>query len=85
MARRVDIECGGDAREIDAKLKNKWAWNWLEKIVSGVTVFNFFRKLNKPGVALCVCEVSHAGKRLIQHAETSKSKHKSVASTRASN
>ena len=89
MARRVVIERGGNAREIDAKLKNKWSWNWLEKEVDGVALFNFMKKLNKPGVALCDwcdCQVTYSGKglsSLVQHAVTSK--HKAVASTRKSN
>lgn len=89
MARRVVIERGGNAREIDAKLKNKWSWSWLEKEVNGVALLNFMKKLNKPGVALCEwcdCEVTYSGKgfsSLAQHIETSK--HKTAASTRKTN
>ena len=76
MARRVVIERGGNAREIDAGLNNKWKWSWLEYEVDGVPLMNFMKKLNKPGVALCEwcdCEVSYKGKgvpSLTQHAET---------------
>lgn len=78
----------GNAREIDAKLKHKWAWIWLEKEVNGIALFNFMKKVNKPSIALCDwCdrEVTYSGKGLSsldQHTETFK--HKAVASTQKS-
>ena len=81
----------GNVREIDSPIRNKWCWNWIEHTPAndGVCFSAYFRKLNKPGIALCLwCdkEVNYSGKglsSLIQHSQTSM--HKNVAKTRQNN
>ena len=77
MSRRVILTReDSNVREIDNSVINKWCWSWMEHEHDGLCLNSFMRKLNKPGLALCLwCdkEVNYAGKglsSLVQHADT---------------
>ena len=68
-------EC--NVKLIDALVKNKWRWTWMEEEHTDGVVFGvYMRKITKPGYALCLwCDapVNYGGKGLSsikQHAST---------------
>ena len=86
MSRRVIVKREeGNVRQIDSTVKNKWCWTWIETERNGVCLNAFIRKLNRPGVSLCLwCdkEVHYGGKglaALLQHTETALHKKCKVA------
>ena len=50
-------EC--NVKLIDALVKNKWRWTWMEEEHTDGVVFGvYMRKITKPGYALCLwCEL----------------------------
>ena len=51
------VDRSADVRKIDATVRDKFRWDWLEnKDDNGVYYSDYVRKLNCPGKALCtVC------------------------------
>ena len=90
MSRRIIVKReDSDVKEIDKSVKNKWCWPWMEHEHKGTCFSAYFRKLLKPGYALCVwCdkEVNYGGKglsSLVQHSETAQ--HLKIRKIRESN
>ena len=44
-----------DLKALEVNIKNKWNWSWLEeRDGNGDFLSEYIRKVNQPGIALCV-------------------------------
>lgn len=86
------IDRKSDLKAIENGLRNKFRWDWLEeKDSNGDYLSKYVRKLNKPGVVVCVycdCRLDYSkkGKSFIKrHAQSvaHTSKRNSIISTQA--
>ena len=52
---RKFLDRGEEARvkEIDASVREKWTWKWIEKSVDGRVASECIRKIEEPGKAFC--------------------------------
>ena len=49
------IERTDDIKALEANVKKKWNWSWMEdKDNDGDFMSEYIRKINQPGVALCI-------------------------------
>ncbi len=90
----VIVQRGGeydtDADKTDPSVTNPWKWSWLEFVPeSGVRLGETFRKITKPGFALCILcnkEIKY-GKRgrmsLVEH--EGNDSHQSISKLRKEN